>query len=437
MSKLSEQFKKNSIGVKMATIAVLALLLLIPAFMISSLIHERQSRKNEVISEISSKWGNVQVITGPFLSVPYKSHYRNKDGAKKSIIEYYHILPDKLNFTTDLSSTVRYRGLYETVLYSGNIHISAKYLPIKVKNREISREILWDEIYLSLGINDLKGITEQIHILVNNKKYLMEPGLIHEDLADSGVSTTLHNFNISRPIEIEFDVQLNGSRYIQFIPLGKETTSEIKSDWNTPSFSGSFLPVDHTINKDGFLAKWKILHLNRNYPQQWAADQYDVENSAFGVDLIILADVYQKSMRTSKYAILFIGLTFCAFFFSEIFNKQRIHPVQYLFIGFAIVIFYILLIAIAEHIGFGYAYLLASSAIIALITFYSVPMLKNKKVSAIIFSLMAILYGLLYIILQLEDMALLLGSIAIFGVLAAIMYITRKIDWYLINLDEK
>lgn len=437
MSGIRESIDKNSASIKITIISVLSLLLLIPANMTSHLIKEREQRRAEVLREISSKWGYAQVITGPYLSIPYKKAVKNENGKIDYEVAYYHILPDNLSFKSDLKSEIRYRGLYEAVLYRSKIHINAGFSNVGINNRDILNHVLWDRIFISLGVSDLKGITEPVRASINLKPYFMEPGTPDYSLSKSGLSVSLNNRNPLKSYDISIDLALNGSSSIKFAPLGKETLLNLTSDWKSPSFSGSFLPNKRDITAKGFNAQWKVLHLNRNYPQQWADNLFDVGSSEFGVDLIVPADIYQRSMRTSKYALMFIGFTFAAFFFSEIFNRRRIHPIQYTLIGIAMIIFYALLISFAEHIGFGLSYFVSSLSIIALISMYSLAILKNRKISIIISAQLSALYLFLYIILQLEDYALLMGSLALLFVLGAIMFITRNIDWYALNLGEK
>jgi inner membrane protein len=204
----------------------------------------------------------------------------------------------------------------------------------------------------------------------------------------------------------------------------------LESPWDTPSFSGSFLPREREVRKDGFSASWRVLHLNRNYSQSWKGSKYKVEPSAFGVRFLLAVDEYQKSTRAAKYAVMFIGITFLMYFMMEVLGTRAIHPIQYLLVGLALLVFYTLLLAISEHIPFGYAYLIASAAIIGQITLYSRSVLGRLSLMGIVAGVLVILYGFLYIVLQLEDYALLLGSVGIFAILALVMYLTRKVDWY-------
>jgi inner membrane protein len=251
-------------------------------------------------------------------------------------------------------------------------------------------------------------------------------------ISDSGVSVMAPlDLKSAKTYKFSFDLNLNGSQSLNFIPLGKETNINLASKWANPSFDGAFLPDQRQVSKDGFTAQWKILSLNRNYPQSFSeSDSYSIKDSAFGVKFLVPIDQYQKITRSVKYAIMFIALTFLTFFFVEIFNKKRIHPIQYLLVGFALLVFYTLLLSISEHTNFNFAYILSSIATIILITLYSKAIFKNNFLSLLLGCILIILYGFMYVVLQLQDYALLMGSIGLFIVLAAVMYASRKIDWY-------
>jgi inner membrane protein len=204
----------------------------------------------------------------------------------------------------------------------------------------------------------------------------------------------------------------------------------ITSSWPSPSFNGAFLPATREVTKDGFSANWKILHLNRNYPQFWENARYKVEASSFGLQLLLTADIYQKSTRLAKYSIMFLVFTFAAFFFSEIVSKRRVHPIQYLFIGMAILIFYTLVLSLSEHMHFNYAYILSAAAVTLLISGYAKAIISESRFAFTILGMLAVLYGYLFIVLQLEDYALIMGSVGLLVILAVVMYLTRKINWY-------
>jgi len=232
------------------------------------------------------------------------------------------------------------------------------------------------------------------------------------------------------------NIDLKGSQYIDFVPLGKTTDVDLKSNWTTPSFSGTYLPDSREINTDGFTAHWNILHLNRNYPQSWIGSQYKVGSSSFGTNLLLPVDNYKKSYRVAHYAILFLVFTFMVFFFVEVLNKVFIHPIQYLLVGIALVIFYTLLISFSEHIMFNIAYILSAILTLFLITGYTAAILKSRKIALLIFGILTLLYSFIFTIIQMEDYALLIGSIGLFLILGIVMYFSRKIDWYDIKIGD-
>jgi inner membrane protein len=429
--KKTANYIKRSVTLKIVSVGILILLLLIPTAMIQNLIRERQSRRDLVVQEISQKWGYSQIITGPFITIPFKTFFKDSDGKIQFNLNYLHILPETLDITGEMKPEVRYRSLFEAVLYNINLKFSGNFkLPLASQLNIDSNNILWDKAYLSLGITDLRGIQDKIVISFNKSAYDANPGLKTTDLAAAGVNTLIKPLLPNEANSFSFDLNLNGSEQVSLIPVGESNTVKINSSWPSPSFNGSFLPVTREVKKDGFSANWKILHLNRNYPQFWEDSQYKVTQSAFGVKLILTADIYQKSMRLAKYSIMFLVFTFAAFFFSEIINKQRIHPIQYILIGIAILIFYTLVLSLSEYMHFNYAYILSAASVTLIISGYAKAIIPNSRFALMIMGILAILYGYLFIILQLEDYALILGSIGLLIILTLVMYITRKINWY-------
>jgi inner membrane protein len=270
---------------------------------------------------------------------------------------------------------------------------------------------------------------------VNNRALAVEPGIPSSDVLASGVSAPIALD--AETFQFESVINLNGSTQLRFLPLGKETRVRLQSSWTTPSFTGSFLPDGRTISSQGFQASWKVLQFNRNFPQQGIGNflgkanaRSDNDLSAFGVRLLLPVDEYQKTMRSAKYSIVFIMLTFVAFFFVEILDRRRIHPIQYLLVGFAICLFYLLLLSISEHMSFDWAYLIGSGIILALITFYIRYVFQNLRLTALFSGVLALLYGFFYSLLQLEDYSLLLGSFGLLLILGLIMYLTRHVNWY-------
>jgi inner membrane protein len=437
------QWARRSVTLKLIAIGILILILLIPTSMLTSLIYERQGIRDEATREVSSKWGLEQTLGGPVLTIPFEETLRNSDGQFEKVIRQAHFLPDQLTITGEVIPEKRYRGIYVVMLYQTRLHLSGTFsYPAFAELNMSEADMRTNEAYFTFGIPDLKGINESVNMKINDSVYSFGPGIPDRDLFASGMS-----FKFPLPKEASFhfemDISLNGSTSLSFLPLGKETSVSITSPWTSPSFEGSFLPDARSVAESGFTAEWKVLQLNRNYPQQGigsfiggtqAVDEYGVADggqaAAFGVKLLLPIDEYQKTLRSVKYCIMFVIITFISFFFVEVLNKKRIHAIQYLLVGSAICLFYVLLLSISEHLRFGQAYLIASVSTLTLITIYAWFIFRNRFLTVLFAGILTILYGFFYSLLQLEDYALLLGSIGLFIILATIMYLTRKVDWY-------
>lgn len=431
------QWLSHSITLRLFVIGILILIMLIPVSMIESLIRERQHRHNEAQNEISEKWGYPQTVGGLVLSIPYTVYTKvTSDNGKEEMMTstaYYHILPESLNIGGELVSEKRNRGIFETIVYSSELELSGQFkLEPDMRHRSVG--LRWDEATVGLGITDLRSIQESVSVNWDGESKLFNPGLPSQDVFQSGISVpvALAWDDSASTVDIPFsiDLSLRGSDFIHFVPLGKTTTVEMSSGWNSPSFDGAFLPQERDVNTDGFTANWKVLNLNRPYPQDFKGSVQGINESAFGVTLLLPVDHYQKSTRAAKYAVLFITLTFVVFFFIQIMGKVRIHPVQYILVGFALCMFYTLLISISEHLLFGWAYLIAAGSIVSLVSFYAHGTFKSIKLTGVLSAIMILLYGFIFSIIQLQDLALLVGSVGLFLALAVIMYVTRKIDWY-------
>jgi inner membrane protein len=260
---------------------------------------------------------------------------------------------------------------------------------------------------------------------------MFEPGVPVPGLVNSGINVALPlTPNDTEKHRFRIDVALKGSGSLFFTPLGKVTSVKLSSPWPDPSFTGAFLPDEKNVSLSGFDASWKVLNLNRNYPQQWNSDQYvSVIESTFGVDFILPLDNYQKSTRSVKYAILFIGLTFLTVFFVEMRQANRVHPFQYALIGLALVIFYTLLVAISEQTSFNVAYLISAVMTIGLTGMYAKALFDSGRMALLVSGALTLLYGFLFVVLQQQDYALLIGSLGLFVILGVVMYFSRKINW--------
>jgi len=435
---------KTNIYFKVGTLIFIALLLLIPTSMIRSLISEREYTQDEAVSEVSSKWGEKQTISGPFISIPYfrfVKEFSQKDSTEKlvQIKEYLHILPTQLNISGVINPEKRYRGIYEIVVYDSKLDISGTFNKLDFGSIDlVNRDLLYDKAEFVLGINDLRGIEEQVILNWGQENISFNPGVSSGDIVNSGINAIINiDPEDSTAYSFKLSLNLKGSQLLYFTPVGKVTDIKLTSNWSNPSFNGSFLPDSRDVNEKGFSANWNILHLNRNYPQIWIGNRHSLDNSAFGIDLLLPVDNYQKAYRSIKYAILFIGFTFLVFFFIEVLNKTFIHPIQYILVGISLIVFFTLLLSISEHISFNLAYIISAIATLLLIAGYVRAVLKSKPLTLLIAGMLTILYSFIFVIIQLQDFALLIGSIGVFIILSLVMYMSRKIDWYNLNLTDK
>lgn len=434
---------KSNVFFKVGIIIVLVLILLIPTVMVKQLINEREQVQRDAINEVSYKWGSGQIITGPYISIPYDKYikqFSKKDSVDKIIRvkDWIYFLPDQLMINGTVSPEKRYRGIYEVVVYESALKIEGVFSPLDFKKFDIGKgNIHFDKATLNIGISDLKGIEKQIGLNWNNSNIFFNSGTSSNDIVLSGINAAVPvGQNDSLGFSFSMEIDLKGSQHLYFTPVGKTTDVNLNSNWKTPSFTGNYLPDNRNVSDNGFTANWNILHLNRNYPQSWKGNKYNVQNSSFGTDLLLPVDNYKKSYRVARYAILFIVLTFMVFFFVEVLNRVFIHPIQYLLVGLAVVVFYSLLLSFSEHIRFNLSYLLASVLTLLLVTGYTTAILKSKTIGGLILGILSILYAFIFTIIQLEDYALLIGSVGLFVILGIVMYFSRKIDWYNIRIGN-
>ncbi len=433
----------RSITLRLFALGFLVLLMLIPVSIVEDLVRERQERQGMAIQEVSAKWGYPQIIKGPVLTVPYvvlSKVWDAREQRHQTIRSTHtaHFLPEDLEIQGSITPEVRYRGLYEVVVYRAKVTIRGAFSPPNFAEWNISENIQWGEASLGMGLSDLRGIQQQVHLKWDEQRYSFEPGLENDEVIRTGISARVPLGRGGAPVKkstFSIDLQFNGSSSLSFIPLGKETRVKVTSRWPDPSFDGAFLPDAREIRAEGFSARWKVLHLNRSFPQQFRGEHKNIDASAFGVRLLMPVDQYVKNTRSVKYAVLFISLTFLVFFFLQILLGVRIHPVQFILIGLGLCIFYILLLSLSEHLGFKVAYLAASVAIVGLISVYSHFVMKRTRLTLLVGGLLALLYGFIYTIILLQDYALLMGSLGIFLVMAAVMVLSRKIDWYAISSE--
>ena len=434
----------QSTTAKMIMVGFLTLVLLIPLFFVQDLITERSQRKNEVTREVSDLWGSDIQFYGPILKIPYTSYDNynvtdTKTGAttiqKKATTNYAYFFPNELtNSSKVMKNESLKRGIFNPIVFTANMNFKGNFTSPDFAKLNIAPEnILWDKASIIVKTTNLKSIKSELKVELNSQKLSFEPQ--NNDKTDySLLSTSVFDYKslaTNDKINFNFNIVYNGSNSLKFVPIGKVTNVSIDSDWQSPSFEGTFASNDTTksISAKGFHADWKVLDINRTFSQQYSNVLPDLDDYLFGVKLIETVDEYQQNERVSKYGFLVIGLTFLIFFLIQSISKINIHIFQYSMIGIALIMFYTLLISITEHSSFSLAYGISGIAVVVLITLYSVSILKNKKFPMFIATSLSVLYAFIFVIIQMEDYALLAGSIGLFFILAAVMYFSRKIDW--------
>lgn len=427
-------FQNSRILVKGLVVGFIAILLLIPTILIQNLVRERQSRQEEAITEVSSKWASQQTVNGPAIAVPYWKTVTDSKGIATRVRAHAYFLPNKLSINGSIAPETRYRGIYQVTVYTADMKLSGEFTDFKFDELKIEqRDIMWNEAIVYFSVTDVRGLKEQVYFNWGGKNIELVPGKFADDQFPEALSALLPIDDTMRTANapagsFNISVKLKGSQNLLFVPLGKTTTVSLNSPWSNPSFTGNYLPDVRTVQDSGFSATWNVLSLNRAYPQQWAGGRFDLMPSSFGVELKVPVDTYQKSSRSVKYALLCIVLTFTAFFLIELIYTRSLHIFQYILVGFALCIFYTLLLSISEYIGFNGAYIIAAAATVLLITWFVSAALKSTRVAIFISLLLAAIYGFIYILIQSQDYALLMGSIGLFAILGVVMYFSRRIQ---------
>lgn len=429
---------------KSAIIGALILLLLIPTSLIQNLVSERQQRQQNAVAEINSHWAGSQTVTGPVIGVPYFDSVGD-NGTNQRVRRWAYFLPDRLNIRTRLVPEKRYRGIYQVVVYVAEIDLQGSYSSLHLQELGLtSGNMLWKEATVFFDLSDIQGLNEDLVIHWrspdaggHSADLTLTTAKVSTDQFKNALSAPLPEWSVPadqsgdavRSLEFSSNVRIKGSGNLLFVPGARDTRISATSSWSNPSFTGSVLPDVRTVKDSGFVAGWKVLALHGKFPQQWKKDSYDLDNAAFGVALIVPVDVYQQTTRSVKYAILVILLTFTAFLLMEWVYDLAIHALQYVLVGFALCIFYTLLLSLAEYMAFGQAYLIAAIATIGLISWYVGTALHSAKTALFIALLLTLQYGFIYILIQSQDYALLMGSIGLFVILGVVMYFSRKIKW--------
>ena len=443
---------------KITFLIVLLITLLIPLIFVGELVERREKLFKETVKEIGNEWGKSQKIIAPVISLSYIDSTLSKDDSirnEKNVVvqpveRRIAILPEELNATIEMKDELRHRGIYNATVYTANIKLTGYFSPKDFPNKN-------DMIaYLSIGLSDTKALVKVNKFKLGNVEQDLETmsGTMASPLFANGISGKIgpeyDGMMKEDKIPFEIDIDFRGSREISILPLGKKNNFDIKSNWKSPSFSG-VLPVERNIDDNGFTAKWEVSNLIRNYPQVLDIDKdvyydfkdsysdgdYDGEESTI-VKVLLYNSVtdYTQIYRACRYGILFILMSLVIVYIFEIVSKKVAHYVQYIVVGFSLVMFYLLLLSLSEHLGFEMAYLLASLAIVIPNSLYVASMTDNKKFGIGMFIFLSGIYAILFSILRMEQYALLTGTLLILAVLYVVMYLTKKADIFF-KLEEE
>src|SRR5436309_2787119 len=442
--------KRYSTMIKLLGVGALVLILLIPLAMITGVLRERLQRRNEAVADITSSWGGEQNVIGPVLGIPYQYKFKvvkevpAPDGKMErreveengTAIPYF--LPETLHITGDEEPQMLYRGIYDAAVFRARVTLSGKFAPPDFGPLKIDmKDVQWKDAFATIAINDLRGTQGAIVLDWGGAKHPMLPGSQLPGYTTGATASLGSDQPLTAGIQSSIPLDFNGSEGIFFAAFGVQNEATLKSNSPDVGFRGAFLPAERSLRPDGFDAKWKASYYGRNYPQSWTSRTGNerfttqaVSNSLFGAQFLSILDAYRYVERSIKYGVLFLVLVFTTFFLFEVTARQKIHPFQYLMVGAALCLFYLLLLSISEFIDFSWAYLTAAVASTVLITWYCNFFLGGGARTFMIGAGLAGVYLFLYITLRQQDYALLMGAIALFIVLAIVMYVTRKIDWY-------
>jgi inner membrane protein len=419
---------RGSVSFRLLVPAALVLLLQIPVALIDGTIAERRTTKSAAFSEVTATWGAPQQVVGPVLTVPVRAPSAN--GTETVVARQF--LPRTLSVRGRVDTEVRRRGIFDVPLYVARLHVEGTFAtPVETH----STVLLWEQASVAVGLSDARAIRAASALSFGDRKLSWEPGAGDAPFLEGGVHVAVPIAAApSGAIPFAFDLTLAGSGRLAVVPAGDDTLVTLASPWRDPSFDGGSLPVERRVGAAGFEATWKTTSLGRGFASSWSRPQevtrQHLAASALGVSLLSPVDTYRSNERAVKYQLLFLGPTFFAFVLFELLAPLRIHPVQYLLVGFALCLFYLLLLSFSEHFGFARAYAIAAADVVVLVTAYVRFVLGKGSRALTIGGFLTVLYAFLFVLLQIQDHALLVGSVGLFLLLAGVMWFTRHVDWY-------
>lgn len=434
---------KTSPILRLLVMGVILMALNAPLTMMCGVVNERAARRDDVVADVSADWGGSQTVGGPVLSIPYRYSWVDNTGRQQSGVAHYRFLPESLDVEGAIDPQQRTRTLFTVMVYTARLKLRGAFKPPRLTDtRPAPDDILWDRATISLGVSDPRGIARAIDVDWNGAAQRFEPGGERIGLFASSVRAPAPGLTAQRdgPLTFAIDLELKGTRELRLLPAAVETNVRLASPWPHPSFVGR-TPDAPSIDGHGFSASWRLPYFGRGFPSEWKDDGGNIEQmekqaaaAAFGVALVQPVDIYVQTERAVKYAVLFIVMTFVIAFLWEITGGALVHPIQYLFVGFTLCVFYLLLLSIAEHRGFDAAYVIAAAATVLLLSWYWSWVLGGRRQGALMGAALSTLYGYLYLLLRLEDYALLAGSAGLFAMLALVMFLTRRVNWYDLRL---
>ena len=433
-STLQSKTRSRSMGLKLFIVCALALAMTIPAFFVDDVVDERTHRATDVINEISSHSGGQQTFLGPTLAVPYTVPAQSHG--------IYLVFPTQASTALKTRTEERRRSLFKVPVFQADLNFTASFdLTGVPAAAPPNAQLDWSHAEFIVGVTDARGALTDGTLTIGGKTVTLAPATVAENLS-LGPDLT-HQLKLTLFGAAPADVQPNskftataamrfsGAQRIAVLAYGKTTQLTMQGDWPNPSFDGGFLPVNRTVSPAGFTADWSVPFIARGVRAEGdSARVSGLEATAFGVSFVEVADPYQSVTRSLKYILLFLGLIFLSYFVFEVTTGKRVHPAQYALVGVAQIIFYLLLLSLAERIGFDFGFLIAGSATVALLSLNAGWIFASRLQAVRACVVFTMLYTLIYMLLRLEDNALLVGAIASFLTVTAAMYLTRSIDWY-------
>lgn len=415
--------------VHIGLIGLVILILQIPGALISGLIEEREQRRDSVVEEIGERWGPQQQVAGPILAVPWVQHWVGSDGTTVSQESHLAMfVPDRLTLDGTLQSETRTRGIFDVPVYTGHLVAEGDFSAPELEAwDDPNAEVDWEHARLVVFIGDPRRVARAPLAQWDEREVTVAPGT--GDGERPGLSIPL-GAQAKGGGKFSFALDLNGTGALDLATLGDTTEVTLRGDWPHPSFAGARLPASRSVTEDGFQAKWQTSKITRGFESKWdGASQPSFEGTLVGLSLFTPVDHYRMAHRSVKYDLLFLTLVFAVLSCFEASVGVRVHPIQYALTGAAVCLFYLLQLALSEHVGFPLAYTVASALIVAMIGLYARSLLDASARAGIVAATTGATLCFFYVLLMNEDASLLIGSIGLFVALGAVMHLTRKVDW--------